>query len=109
MVIQGPRFSTAAESQFFSRMGWDLVNMTQYPEAVLSREAEICYSAIAISTDWDVGLVAQRKVKPVSAEKIKQVFKENIKKAKRLTAEIIKSLPKKRSCNCSRALKGARF
>ena len=109
VVIQGPRFSTAAESEFFTKMGWDAVNMTQYPEVVLAKEAEICYCAIAISTDWDVGLVVQKKVKPVSAEKIKEVFKKNIEKAKKLMIEIIKALPEKRSCICSEALKGARF
>ncbi len=51
VVIQGPRFSTNAESKWFTQMGWDVINMTQYPEAVLAREAEICYFNISLVTD----------------------------------------------------------
>jgi 5'-methylthioadenosine phosphorylase len=57
VVIQGPRFSTAAESAWFTKMGWDVVNMTEYPEIALAREKEICYCAIAVATDYDAGLV----------------------------------------------------
>ena len=56
VVIQGPRFSTQAESRWFSNMGWDVVNMTQYPEAALANELEIAFGAIALVTDYDAGL-----------------------------------------------------
>ena len=56
VVIQGPRFSTRAESQWFARQGFTLVNMTGYPEAVLARELEMCYAAIALVTDLDAGI-----------------------------------------------------
>ena len=54
MVIQGPRFSTRAESKFFRSQGWDIINMTQYPEAILARELEMCYVNISLVTDYDV-------------------------------------------------------
>jgi 5'-methylthioadenosine phosphorylase len=109
VVIQGPRFSTAAESEFFTKMGWEVVNMTSYPEVVLARELEICYGAIAICTDWDAGLVVQKRVKPVTANEIVKVFKNNVVLAKKLIKQIIKNLPDKRECVCSEALKGARL
>ncbi|MCU1645287.1 MAG: mtaP [Nocardia sp.] len=56
VVVQGPRFSTRAESQWFAGLGWELVNMTGHPEAVLARELEMCYSAIALVTDLDAGV-----------------------------------------------------
>ena len=56
VVIQGPRFSTRAESRWFSESGFDLVNMTQYPEAWLARELELCYAGLGLVTDYDVGL-----------------------------------------------------
>ncbi|MGW0352827.1 S-methyl-5'-thioadenosine phosphorylase [Nocardia nova] len=58
VVVQGPRFSTRAESRWFAGEGWELVNMTGYPEAVLARELEMCYAAIALVTDLDAGLEA---------------------------------------------------
>ena len=65
VVIQGPRFSTRAESQWFASAGFALVNMTGYPEAVLARELEICYAAIALVTDLDAGVTAGEGVKTV--------------------------------------------
>ena len=55
MVIQGPRFSTRSESKWFASQGWEVINMTQYPEAYLARELEICYVNISLITDHDVG------------------------------------------------------
>lgn len=108
VVIQGPRFSTQAESAWFTQMGWQVINMTQYPEVILAREMELCYAAIALITDYDVGLVAQKKVMPVSVAEFSRVFKKNNEKALKLIYQIIKSMPKKRVCTCSQALKGAR-
>ena len=108
VVIQGPRFSTRAESEWFTKMGWQVVNMTQYPEVILAREMELCYSAVALITDYDVGLVAEKKVKPVSVEDFSRVFRENNEKALKLVYEMIKKMPVRRTCRCGRALKGAR-
>ncbi len=65
VVIQGPRFSTRAESQWFAGQGFTLVNMTGYPEAVLARELEMCYAAIALVTDLDAGVEAGSGVRAV--------------------------------------------
>lgn len=109
VVIQGPRFSTAAESIWFTKMGWHTVNMTEYPEITLAREKEMCYAAIAVVTDYDSGLVAEGKVKPVSVEEITRNFKSNIDKIKTLMKEIISDIPVNRSCECKNTLSNSRF
>jgi len=109
VVIQGPRFSTAAESLWFTQMGWQVISMTGYPEVALAREKEICYTAIGIVTDYDCGLVSEGKAQPVSAEEVIRVFKSNIDKVKRLMLTIIENLPSKRNCPCGKALAQARF
>lgn len=109
VIIQGPRFSTAAESAWFTKMGWHTVNMTEYPEIVLAREKEMCYTAIAVVTDYDCGLVAEGKVKPVSVKEIVSNFKINIEKVKKLMLNMIKAWPKIRTCDCGDSLAHARF
>ena len=109
VVIQGPRFSSAAESMWFTQMGWHTVNMTQYPEIVLVKEKEMCYTGIAVVTDYDCGLVAEGKVKPVTVEEITLNFKQNIDKIKRLMILIIKNWPLRRTCGCDKTLVGSRF
>lgn len=109
VIIQGPRFSTAAESLWFTKMGWQVVNMTEYPEIVLSRELEVCYTAIAVVTDYDSGLVAEGKVKPVSVDEIVKKFKLNINDVKKLMLSMIKNWPEKVTCNCGNSLANARF
>lgn len=109
VVIQGPRFSTAAESAWFTKMGWEVINMTEYPEIVLAKEKEICYCAIAIVTDYDVGLAAVGEVKPVSVKEIVVEFQKNITLAKKIILAMIKNWPGKTTCSCQEALKGARF
>jgi len=107
-VIQGPRFSTKAESKWFTKMGWDVVNMTQYPEAVLAREAEICYLNISIVTDYDAGLIGKKTIKPVSIEEVIKVFNQNIDSVKKVILEIIEKIPKNYHCEqCHEALKNA--
>jgi len=109
VVVQGPRYSTAAESIWFTKMGWDVVNMTEYPEVTLARELEMCYVAIAIATDYDSGLVLEGKVKPVSSKQIIEMFSKNIGKAKKLMLKMIEHWPKQVICGCQEALKDARF
>jgi 5'-methylthioadenosine phosphorylase len=108
VVIQGPRFSTAAESIWFTKMGWDLVNMTEYPEVALARELEMCFCAIALSTDYDSGLVVGGKVKPVSTKDFLKVFAENINKIKKLMLKMVENWPKEVTCECQQALAKAR-
>ncbi|HKW69338.1 MAG TPA: S-methyl-5'-thioadenosine phosphorylase, partial [Candidatus Dormibacteraeota bacterium] len=82
VVIQGPRFSTQAESRWFSSMGWHLVNMTQYPEVTLARELEICYVNVSLVTDYDAGLEGDPNVKPVSVNDVVALFGTNIAKVR---------------------------
>lgn len=107
VVIQGPRFSTKAESRWFTSMGWEVINMTQYPECVLARELEICYVNIALMTDYDAGLVAEGDVEPVSHAAVLEVMKANAANAKRLCRAVIAALPGERSCPCGQSLGSA--
>ncbi|MCX7966943.1 MAG: S-methyl-5'-thioadenosine phosphorylase [Armatimonadetes bacterium] len=108
VVIEGPRFSTKAESRWFTQLGWEVINMTQYPEVTLAREAELCYVNISIVTDYDTGLVAEGEVEPVSAEEVMKNFANSLEKARSLLVEMIKRIPTERTCKCGEALKHAR-
>ena len=92
VVIQGPRFSTKAESRWFSKMGWEVINMTQYPECFLARELGICYTNIALITDYDAGLEGNTDIKPVSHDDVLKVFDENNEKLKKMLFEVIKRI-----------------
>ena len=109
VVIEGPRFSTTAESRFFTRQGWDVVNMTQYPEVVLAREQELCYLNISLATDYDAGLEGDPSVEPVSHEEVIRVFNSKMGSLRNLIAEIVKNLPEERTCGCGSALEHARM
>jgi 5'-methylthioadenosine phosphorylase len=109
VVVQGPRFSTRAESVFFRREGWDVINMTQYPEAILARELELCYLNISLVTDYDVGLEGDPSTKPVSHEEVIRVFDRNLGNLRSLIVEIVKALPEVRGCGCGSALEHARL
>lgn len=106
IVIEGPRFSTRAESEIFSKIA-DVINMTQYPEVVLARELEMCYLNISLVTDYDVGLKGRKDIKPVTAKEVMKIFQKNNEKVKELILEIIKNIPEKRNCECSSVLKEA--
>lgn len=95
VVIQGPRFSTRAESQWFIRQGFTLVNMTGYPEAVLARELEICYAAIALVTDLDAGAVVGGGVRTID---VMAEFERNLVPFKQLVHDMIDHLDSERVC-----------
>jgi 5'-methylthioadenosine phosphorylase len=108
VVIQGPRFSTRAESSFYARQGWEVINMTQHPEAVLARELEMCYANISLVTDYDVGVMGE--VEPVSHEEVIRVFNENNARLRELLFRMIAEIPEERGdCPCATALANARF
>jgi 5'-methylthioadenosine phosphorylase len=107
LVVQGPRFSTRAESRFFSEQGWEVINMTQHPEAILARELEMCYANVSLVTDYDVGV--EGEVAPVSHEEVVRVFDENLGRLRDLLFGVIGRLPEERTCECAMALTGARF
>ena len=107
VVIQGPRFSTRAESRWFSSLGWEVINMTQYPEVVLARELELCYVNLSLITDYDVGLEGQPGVRPVSVGEVESFFASNNDRVRALILSLIPKLPAERSCPCSSAMRGA--
>jgi 5'-methylthioadenosine phosphorylase len=107
VVIQGPRFSTRAESHNYSVKGWEVINMTQAPEAVLARELEMCYANISLVTDYDVGVAGQ--IEAVSHEEVIKVFQENNVRLRDLLFRAVAALPEERECPCATALANARF
>jgi len=102
VCIEGPRFSTKAESRMFKGWRADVVGMTLVPECVLAREAEICYASIATVTDYDVW-----KDHPVSAGEVARTMKANVEKVKSLIMETTARIPEERKCECKDALKSA--
>jgi 5'-methylthioadenosine phosphorylase len=87
VVVNGPRFSTRAESQWFRAAGWQLVNMTQYPEVALACEAGIPVAGIALVTDYDAGIEGHDH-DPVSQEAVFALFEANVARLRALLLEI---------------------
>ncbi|WP_421118791.1 S-methyl-5'-thioadenosine phosphorylase [Aquihabitans daechungensis] len=83
VTVQGPRFSTRAESRWFSSHGWEVINMTQHPEAVLCREAGLRYAAIALITDFDAGLEGTG-IPSVTQEQVFAFFEANVETVRRV-------------------------
>jgi 5'-methylthioadenosine phosphorylase len=102
VCIEGPRFSSRAESRMFRQWGADIIGMTVCPECSLARELEICYVSVAMVTDYDVWAE-----KPVSAIEVAETMNRNIKTVRQLLSEAIQRFPEERTCECSRALKAA--
>jgi 5'-methylthioadenosine phosphorylase len=109
VVVQGPRFSTRAESRWYGRMGWDIVGMTQYPEVILARELEVCYLNLSLVTDYDAGVEGAPEVAAVQAQDVVRVLAANIERVRDLLAFLIPMIPTTPSCNCQRSLEGARM
>ncbi len=107
VVVQGPRFSTRAESVWFRDLGWQVVNMTQYPEAALARELGICYVSIALITDYDVGVEGMEGVEPVTQAEVFEFFDRNVDRVRDVLGRAIGSLPAERTCGCADAVDGA--
>ena len=95
VVVQGPRFSTRAESQWYAEQGFTLINMTGYPEAGLARELEMCYAAIALVTDLDAGVEAGAGVRAVD---VFAEFERNLGPFKQLVHQAIEGVPTERAC-----------
>ena len=94
VVIEGPRFATRAESAFSTQMGWDVITMTAYPEAVLARELEMAVVNISLVTDYDAGVVAAEGIEPVSAHQVVEVFRSNIARLRERLDTAIPALPR---------------
>jgi len=104
ICIEGPRFSTKAESKLYRSTGADIIGMTLVPECQLAREAQICYASISTVTDYDVWAE-----KPVTAKEVLETLSENVEKTKRILTALIVQIPKIRSCSCAKALEEAEF
>lgn len=91
VVIQGPRFSTKAESVWFTKMGWQIINMTQYPEAYLCHELGMGVVNISLVTDYDSGVVADTEA--VTAHSVLEVFQQNAENARKVVLDLIKKIP----------------
>ncbi|MGD9960084.1 S-methyl-5'-thioadenosine phosphorylase [Nocardioides sp.] len=98
VVVEGPRFSTRAESRHYAAQGWTLINMTGHPEAVLARELQMCYSAVALVTDMDAGV---EEGAGVGQAEVFAMFGRNIERLKALLASAIGRLPDPSGCACA--------
>jgi 5'-methylthioadenosine phosphorylase len=104
VCIEGPRFSTKAESKFYRSTGADIIGMTLVPECQLAREAQMCYASISTVTDYDVWAD-----KPVTAKEVLKTLSKNVEITKKILTELIDKIPKTRNCSCAKALEEAEF
>lgn len=103
VVIDGPRFSTRAESQWYSREGWSVIGMTGHPEAVLARELALCYATVALVTDLDAGVEVGESV---SHQEVVRVFAEHLGTLRDALRTVVSTLEADRTCDCGHALDG---
>ncbi|MGE5137510.1 MAG: S-methyl-5'-thioadenosine phosphorylase [Gemmatimonadota bacterium] len=103
VVINGPRFSTRAESRWYAAQGWTLIGMTGHPEAVLARELAMCYTSLSLVTDTDAGVLEGEGV--TQAEVFRE-FAKNVTRLRELVLGIIAALPEDRACPCPHVLGG---
>ncbi len=99
VIIEGPNFSTVAESQVWRQLGFSIIGMTNLPEARLAREAEICYITVALVTDYDVW----KEGEEVSVDKVLATIKANVSNVKQLLRASIPKLARARKCECASA------
>ena len=104
VVVQGPRFSTRAESGWYRSAGWEVIGMTQYPETYLARELGMCYAGLALVTDYDTGLEGVDGIQPVTMEQVFKMLADNVDRTRELLFAAIPGIPEQASCNCHEAL-----
>jgi 5'-methylthioadenosine phosphorylase len=104
IVVEGPRFSTKAESNTYRSWGMSLIGMTASPEAFLAREAELCYTTLAHVTDYDVWHVSKE---PVTVEMVIEVINKNIEASQNAIRNLARNFSNQRTCGCDKALSGA--
>jgi 5'-methylthioadenosine phosphorylase len=102
LCMEGPQFSTRAESLTYRKWDVDVIGMTNATEAKLAREAEICYSTIALATDYDCW---HHSEEAVTVEAVLAVMKKNIETSKAMIREAVRTLPETRSCGCGESLR----
>jgi len=107
VTIQGPRFSTRAESRWYRSAGWEVINMTQYPEAFLARELGLCYASIALITDYDTGVEDDADVPPVTQAEVFALIEANVDTVRRVLFKALAAVTAERSaCDCAAATNG---
>ncbi|GGT00760.1 purine nucleoside phosphorylase [Planobispora rosea] len=106
VVIEGPRFSTRAESRWFTANGWTIVGMTGFPESVLARELAMCYTSLSLVTDHDAGVEAGEGV---THEEVLAFFSANVTRMRSLVTDLIVGLPQERTCPCGQTLDGLKL
>lgn len=104
LCMEGPQFSTRAESHVYRQWGMDVIGMTNFQEAKLAREAEICYATIALSTDYDCWHEGHDDV---TVDQIIALLNQNVTTAQKILVEVIPQLPRGMDCSCHRALEHA--
>lgn len=104
VCIEGPRFSTKAESKMYRSLGADVIGMTLVPECQLAREAQMCYASVSTITDYDAWAE-----KPVTAKEVMETLSRNVERTKALLAELVGHIPAERECRCTDALGEAEF
>ncbi len=103
VVVNGPRFSSKAESAMFIRQGFQTINMTAYPEVVLAREKKIHFLGVGLVTDYDNGVHLPHEAEPVTFDEVKRIFDMNVEKVKRLILETIPEIKAQTlSCVCEK-------
>lgn len=107
VVINGPRFSTRAESHMYTSLGFHVIGMTQYPEAHLALEQQMAVVNISLVTDYDCGLAADGKVAPVTAEEVRQVFERNSTRIRQVVLDLAARIPADLECAAHRSLEFA--
>jgi 5'-methylthioadenosine phosphorylase len=103
VIIDGPRFSTRAESKWYAGQGWAIIGMTGHPEAILARELALCYATVALVTDHDAGV---DEAQAVTVDEVFKVFAEHTDALKSVLADVIGSVGSDRDCACSHAVDG---
>ena len=109
VVIQGPRFSTRAESRWFTSAGWEVIGMTAYPEAYLALEQEIAVVNIALITDYDSGISAEGEIAPVTSAEVYSVFLKNAERVKKVVLELVRRIPLDLDSPCHHMLEQAKI
>lgn len=106
VVIKGPRFSTRAESRWYRAQGWDVINMTQYPEAALARELGLCFGGLALVTDYDTGADDAPEIEAVAMESVLAVLRANVEKVRGVLTDTITALgaSEPTPCRCAEGL-----
>ncbi|HEX9035038.1 MAG TPA: S-methyl-5'-thioadenosine phosphorylase [Streptosporangiaceae bacterium] len=106
VVIDGPRFSTRAESRWYAAQGWTIVGMTGHPEAVLARELALCYTPLSLVTDTDAGVDVGEGV---THAEVMEVFAQNVARLRDLLMQVIANMPDERACPCPATLDGLKL